>query len=51
MNRTVSLGFLCAITLIPIHIKTFTMKSILYYLAKDLILFNPIELNHDKNQT
>ncbi|CAO3633689.1 unnamed protein product [Cunninghamella blakesleeana] len=46
---TAALGLLCAITLIPIRIKTFTMKPILYYLARDLIPLKPVKFNDDND--
>ncbi|KAI9304860.1 hypothetical protein BJ944DRAFT_162815 [Cunninghamella echinulata] len=47
---TAAVGVICAITLIPIQIKSFTMKPILYYLAKDLIPLRPVEFNDDQTK-
>ncbi|SAM09226.1 hypothetical protein [Absidia glauca] len=40
---TAGVGVVCAVTLLPIRIRNFTMKPVLYYLARDLIPLRPVE--------
>ncbi|KAF7728672.1 hypothetical protein EC973_005709 [Apophysomyces ossiformis] len=46
---TSGVGLMCAITLIPVRIRTFQLKPILYYLACDLIPLQPVCF-HDQSQ-
>lgn len=41
------MGVVCAITLIPIRIKSFQLKPVLYYLARDLIPLQPVHFLDD----
>ncbi|CAO3594591.1 unnamed protein product [Absidia cylindrospora] len=40
---TAGVGVVCAVTLIPLRIRSFVMKPVLYYLARDLIPLRPVE--------
>ncbi|OBZ90707.1 hypothetical protein A0J61_01232 [Choanephora cucurbitarum] len=41
---TAAIGVVCSLTLIPIRYKLFELKPVLYYIAKDLIPLEPIEV-------
>ncbi|KAI8380320.1 hypothetical protein BD560DRAFT_387858 [Blakeslea trispora] len=41
---TAAIGVVCSLTLIPIRCKLFALKPVLYYVAKDLIPLEPIEI-------
>ncbi|KAI8150442.1 hypothetical protein BJV82DRAFT_662530 [Fennellomyces sp. T-0311] len=45
---TAGVGATCALSLLPIRIRSFELKPILYYLAKDLVPLKPVCLSSDK---
>ncbi|KAI8088960.1 uncharacterized protein BX664DRAFT_331820 [Halteromyces radiatus] len=48
---TAGVGIVCAITLIPIRIRNFVMKPVLYYLARDLIPLRPVEFQDPEKKS
>ena len=47
-NRTAGVGATCALSLLPIRIRSFELKPIMYYLAKDLIPLQPVYTTANK---
>ncbi|KAI8972783.1 hypothetical protein BDB01DRAFT_854432 [Pilobolus umbonatus] len=45
---TAGLGIVCILTLIPFRYKSFTLKPVLYYIARDLISLKPVYFLNNK---